>query len=245
MYDLDLQEREAIEAATLYGTEDSPTGFPYTGGWIQHTDVKAEYNDWSDEKDAYTQNNLISTEEEHLHEFYYQIRKSFSSLQNRSHITLYVPLFSAAHTQADLLIIEEKEIQLLIYSIRMSVHISNSEKIANRLQTLLNDAKEEDSVTPGITVKSLRNFFILLTLKNNLKYPAISLTPDNDIHISWRYDQNQVFSIHFLPNEDVRFVIFKPNEQHPDRTKRLSGTTTTDNLIETVDSHGVWDWVSE
>jgi len=150
-------------------------------------------------------------------------------------------------TRADLLDIEDNQVQQLIFQIRRSTSIPNNAHLANRLTTLFHDEKEEDSDSSGITVESLRNFyfFLLLTLRANLKYPAISLTPDNDIYISWRNGQNQVFSVHFLTNGDVRFVIFKPNDRHPERTTRLSGTTTTDTLIETVDSYGVWDWISE
>jgi hypothetical protein len=202
MFELNLLEREAKEATTLYDIDDSPTDLPYIGGWILPKGREASVSDWPEKKDPYT--------------------------------------------QADLLISEEEQVQELIYKIRKSFVISNRESMANRLLTLFNDAKEEDSTSPGITVSSLRNFysFLLLTLRTNLKYPAISLTPDNDIYVSWRNGQNQVFSVHFLPNEDVRFVIFKPNDRHPERTIRLSGTTTTDTIIETVDSYGVWDWIS-
>jgi hypothetical protein len=47
-----------------------------------------------------------------------------------------------------------------------------------------------------------------------------------------------VFSIHFLPNADARFVMFKPNEKHPERKIRISGSATIDTLK-------LEDWILE
>lgn len=148
-------------------------------------------------------------------------------------------------TQADLLDSEEDQIQQLIYQIKTSPIILYRERIANRLVTLFNDAKEEDFASLGIAVGSLRNFNTFSQLHTNLKCPTISLTPENNIYASWRVDQKKVFSVLFLPNGDTRFVIFKPNDLHPERQIRISGTTTTDMLKAEVAPHGVWDWISE
>ena len=149
-------------------------------------------------------------------------------------------------TQANLLDNEEDQTQDLIYRIRSSISIPYRERLANRLLTLFSDAKEEEPASFGIAVDSLRNFYNFLHLHTNLKYPSISLTPDDSIYASWRDEQNKVFSVLFLPNgEDARFVMFKPNNRHPKRQIRISGTATTDILIETVEPYDVLDWISE
>lgn len=149
-------------------------------------------------------------------------------------------------TQTDLLNNEEDQVQELIFQIRKSLPICYRESLANRILTLFNDAKEEDSASLGIAVGSLRNFYNFLRLHTNLKYPNISLTPDGNIYTSWRDEQNKLFSVLFLPNrEDARFVIFKPNNRHPKRQIRISGTVTTDILIETVKTYKILDWISE
>lgn len=147
-------------------------------------------------------------------------------------------------TQADLLDTKDDQVQELIFRFRTSPYISNCESLANKLLALFNDAKEEDTDSIGITLGSIRYFYNFLQLYTNLKVPVISLTPDNNIYASWRYDQNRVFSVHFLPNGDVCFVVFKPNYKHPERKIRFSGTATIDTLRETVASSGVWDWIS-
>lgn len=148
-------------------------------------------------------------------------------------------------TQVDLLDSEEDAAQEIIYRIKTTLSVPYRERLANRLLTLVNDAKEADSSSSGITVGSLRNFYNFFQSHPNLKYPAISLMPEDNIYASWRSEQNRLFSVHFLPNGDTRFVIFKPNERHPDKQMRISGTATTDILMETVTPYGVWDWISE
>ena len=148
-------------------------------------------------------------------------------------------------TQEDLLDSTEDQIQEYIFRIRALPAFPYKESLASRLLTLFNYEKEEDPVSIGIAVGSLRNFYNFLRLNPHLKNPVISLTPDNNIYASWRSEQNQVFSIHFLANDDARFVIFKPNDRHPERQMRISGTATTDILMETVVPYGVLDWIAE
>jgi hypothetical protein len=148
-------------------------------------------------------------------------------------------------TQADLLDNEEGQVQELIFLIRMSLSIAYRESLANKLVTLFSDAKEEDHASIGIAADSLRSFYNFLRLHTNLKCPTISLTPEYNIYASWRAERNRVFSVHFLPSNDVRFVIFKPNDRHRERKIRLSGTATPDMLIETAAPYGVLDWIAE
>jgi hypothetical protein len=148
-------------------------------------------------------------------------------------------------TQTDLLSNEEEQAQDLIFRIRTLPFISCRESVADGLLRLLNDAREEeDYVGAGIAIGSLRSFYDFLQLNPNLKCPAISLTPEYNIYASWRDDQ-RLFSVHFLPDRDSRFVIFKPNDLHPERKIRISGIATTDILMKTAAPYGVYDWVSE
>ena len=119
------------------------------------------------------------------------------------------------------------------------------ESVANRLLDLYNAEMEEDPTNSGIAVNSLRNFYNFIRLNTNLKYPIITLTPDNNIYASWRAERNRLFSVHFLPHQETNFVIFKPNERHPERQIRISGNTTSDVLMKTVSPFGVSDWISE
>ena len=149
------------------------------------------------------------------------------------------------HTQSVLLDSNDNDVNNVIYLIRTSKSILNREKLANRLLLLFMDAKEDDLDCTGITLGSIRYFYSFLLLHTNLKPPAISLTPDYNIYASWKDEKRRLFSVHFLPNKDVRFVIFEPNKKHPQRRNRFSGTTTSDVLDEVIESHCLWDLISD
>jgi hypothetical protein len=146
--------------------------------------------------------------------------------------------------QDDLLDNKEEQVKQLIYYIGMLPDIKYRDKLVKRLITLFYESKEEAPDSIGIDSFSFRNFYNFLSLNSNLKYPAISLTPECHIYASWRDEQKRLFSVHFLPGNNVRFVIFKPNNRHPEQNIRLSGIATTDILRESVEPHGVLDWIT-
>ncbi len=223
MPELNLQDRAAKEAAIIYGNkflkDDFPISDPYTGASLlpQKSQTVPIFKFW-------TTSDVIQED-----------RKALISDWPENEDSL---------TQTDLLNNEEDQVQELIFQIRKSLSITYHESLANRILILFNDAKEEDPDCLGIAAESLRNFYNFFRLHTNLKCPTISLTPGYNIYASWKGEQNRVFSVHFLPNVDARFVIFKPNDKHPAHNIRLYGTATTDTLITTVESSGVWGWIS-
>ncbi len=207
----------------IYGSQliedNSPSDYPYTGAWVIPQKIILT-------KASYRNTALVNQQE---------FEPSITDLpENQDPIT-----------QTTLLKREEDQIQELISRIKRSKSICYREDLANKLFTLFNDSKEEDPDCLGITVGSLHNFNNFLHLYTDLKCPTISLTPDHNIYASWRGEQGRVFSLHFLPNEDVRFVIFKPNDRHPERKIRVSGIATTDVLMETVMPYRIEKWISE
>ena len=148
-------------------------------------------------------------------------------------------------TQGFLLDSEQSEIQRLIARFGLSQVLSYGKVLSDKLANLLLYAKEEDPAGMGISLSSLQSFSIFMNRHSDFKCPALSLTPEGHIYASWKEGKRQVFSIHFLPHGDVRFVIFKPNEMHPDRQFRISGTATADSLIREVESHLSGQWVKQ
>ena len=147
-----------------------------------------------------------------------------------------------AFTQSDLVSTEDDQTQELIHQIRKSSFISNQEILAHQLITLFNFAKEERPASPGISVNSLSNFYDFLKLNKNVRTPSLSLSPDHNIYASWRAE-NRKFSAHFLPDGDIRIVLFKPNNRHPDRKIRVTGTVTSDTLTKIIAPENLSDWV--
>lgn len=229
----DLQEtRElvgALKTGVAYGNKDlfeaSPSEQPYLGAWNLRV--------------------LLLQRSPTVRKHICILRTPAVNQESREVFISDWPEKEDPFSQTDLVENEEDQIQELIFRIRTSLSSPYRERLANRLLTLFNDAKEENPERPGISLGSLRNFYNFLQLHPNLKYPTISLTPDYNIYASWKGEQNQVFSIHFLSDKDARFVVLKPNERHPERQIRISGTITTDILMEKVTPYGVWDWILE
>jgi len=147
-----------------------------------------------------------------------------------------------AFTQSDLVSTKDEQAQELILQIRKSFFIFNQENLANQLITLFNFAKEERPTSPGISVNSLSSFYDFLKLNTNIRTPNLSLSPDRNIYASWRVEK-RVFSAHFLPEGDIRFVLFKPNKRHPKRKIRVTGIATSDTLMEIIAPENLSDWV--
>ena len=120
-----------------------------------------------------------------------------------------------------------------------------ADRLARRLTELLDAIKEENSEELSISIESLNGFYEFIKANPNLVYPRLTLTPDGDIYTQWRESANKIFSAHFLSKGDVRFVIFKPNAKHAEKTVRLSGSTTVDTLIDEVRRHEATGWVLE
>jgi len=145
-------------------------------------------------------------------------------------------------TETELLSTQDDQVQALIHQIRKSKVISNHESLASQLLTLFNFAKEENPTSLGIAVESLSNFYDFLQLYKNIKNPTLSLSPDYNIYASWRTDE-QLFSAHFLQNGEICFIFFKPNYRHPKHKIRITGTATSDTLMEITALESLNDWV--
>jgi hypothetical protein len=173
---------------------------------------------------------------------YFEFYNTPSVNQENQNPKLLVFWRDNAFTQSDLVSIKDDQAQELIHQIRKSSFVSNQESLANQLITLFNFAKEERPTSPGIAVNSLSSFYNFLKLYAIRMTPSLSLSPDHNIYASWR-EENRIFSAHFLPDGDIRFVLFKTNNRHPERKIRVTGTATNDTLTETVAPESLIGWV--
>lgn len=212
----EVAQKASIAYGDKYLRDNSPASYPYAGAWGS--------------------GKLLPQKAPRVPEY-----KRTSAVNQ---VEWEVPVLPTS-TQENLTDNAEDQVQDLIFRIRTSPSIPHRESLANRLLALFKDAKEEDAASLGISIGSLRSAYNFFQSHANMNPPSISLTPDHNIYASWRVGQNRVFSIHFLPRGDVHFVIFKPNDRHPERQIRVSGTATTDILMETVAPYGGLEWTSE
>jgi hypothetical protein len=142
-------------------------------------------------------------------------------------------------------ITENESVEEIIWHVGTTLSVRYKAKLASRLSELQKAVQEEELDGRGITVRSLQHFVQLLKAYPSLRCPTVSVTPDRNIYTSWKSGSDRVFSIHFLPDGKVRFVIFCPNDKHSGETIRLSGAATVDVIIDIAKPHGVLKWASE
>jgi len=139
---------------------------------------------------------------------------------------------------------EDEKVSELVSHIERQLNIDFAERLASRIQFLVEVSKEEYPDEIAIISDSLRNFVGFLQSTPNLNYPDIVLTPSKNIRVQWRTTNNRHFAVEFLPAGNTKFVVFSPDQNHPERTIRLSGLVSVDSLMETVKPHGILSWSS-
>jgi hypothetical protein len=120
---------------------------------------------------------------------------------------------------------------------RTLARLRNSElsfkaRLAERIDTLV-VAFEEDYEGHQPSARSIDGLIDFLAASPPSQYPDLTFTPAGDCYAEWRSLRGKV-AIEFLASGDARYLVFRPNPRHPQRTDRLTGTTTTDALSETM-----------
>ena len=137
------------------------------------------------------------------------------------------------------------EVTRLITSCRITLPWQHTSRLVQRLQELLRDVTEEDEADSSISGASLGKFVEFIRENPNLSIPQLAVSPEGHIYARWKADRQKLFSVLFLPDGRVRFVVFKPNPKHKDVTVRFSGLTTSDALIDEIRNHQISGWVLE
>lgn len=138
------------------------------------------------------------------------------------------------------------EIDGLISRIWQNAVILRAELMAQRLNYLwkISEVDEDDSCV--ISSESLRSFERFSNIYPRMRYPDITLTPGGEIYARWKGSNRSLLSIQFLPEMKVRFVVFAPNQRHPEELNRASGNDFVDTVIDNLNrAYGVSSWVLE
>ncbi len=157
---------------------------------------------------------------------------------------LITPTAESPFDELDEKLTSKEKIKKLIDYVRKGSKIQFAKELAAKLN-FLNKVVDEDPDEDSISIDSMRNFISFLQNTTNLKCPNVALTPSNEIHAQWRTAPNRHFAAVFLPTEETRFVIFTPNSKNPEMTDRISGLTSVDSLLETIQPHKVLEWASK
>ena len=133
----------------------------------------------------------------------------------------------------------------IIEHVRHQLNLNFNHRLSDRLNFLFEASKEEDPDDMAIAPDSLKHFIGFIQSVPHLKYPDLVLSPSKNIRALWRTGPNRHFAVEFLTTGDVYFVIFSPDQKHPEKIIRLSGQVSVDSLMETAQPHGVITWSSQ
>lgn len=132
----------------------------------------------------------------------------------------------------------------LIVYVKEQLKVPFSERLAKRLDHLVETSREDFPYQAPILPQSLQDFIDFLQSVPNLAYPNVVLTPDGNIRTEWRKARNQHFAVEFMGEGDVRFVVFAPDSKRFEKTTRVSGLTSVDSLMDLARPYGVLNWAS-
>jgi len=135
------------------------------------------------------------------------------------------------------------EIERLIRDIRGDQLISHSGEIADRLDWLHRMDDDDLAGAGHLDVRSLRLFVASLRTIGSRRIPKISLSSAGFLYASWRDGEN-LFSVHYLPDGEVKWVHFRPAVGVLGIKEREYGLSSVDQLAEKMTQLRVSEWVS-
>jgi hypothetical protein len=137
------------------------------------------------------------------------------------------------------------QIQRQITALRNGGRLSYRERLARRLEFLLGAPEEEGEEWGEHSPESLRQMLLFLQDVPDFRYPSVTVTPSATFRAQWQAGQNQHFAVDFLPDGQVRFVVFAPDPRHPERAQRVSGVVSRTDIMKAIEHYKVYRWAAD
>jgi hypothetical protein len=103
-------------------------------------------------------------------------------------------------------------------------------------------AEEEEETWAEGSPDSLRQLLLFLQAAPDLRCPTLTITPSMTFRAEWQAGLNRHLAVDFLPDGQVRFVVFSPDPLHPDRVQRVSGIVSRGDVMRAVEPYRVYRW---
>jgi hypothetical protein len=104
-------------------------------------------------------------------------------------------------------------------------------RLTERVRELVASYEDDYSLVP--CVKALSDLVMFLKAAPMREYTSLTLTPDGDWYVEWLSEESRL-SIEFADGGLARFMLHQRNPRHPSRTDVLTGSTTSDALVQTA-----------
>jgi hypothetical protein len=137
------------------------------------------------------------------------------------------------------------QIRRQITALRLGGALPYRERLARRLEFLLAAPEEEGEEWGEHSPDSLRHMFLFLQDVPHFQYPTVTVTPSATFRAQWQAGQNQHFAVDFLPDGQVRFVVFAPDPRHPERAQRVSGVVSRTDIMKAIEPYKVHRWAAD
>lgn len=132
---------------------------------------------------------------------------------------------------------------LIIESLTNRLLKSNFPKLAERIQYLFSESQiEDDEYQKDLNVESLQAFIDFYLQNTQFKEPSIVLTPEGYIRALWKESAKKFFRLEFVPNLDVRFVLFNPIDELPGKIERMAGSSIAGRVVSRLEEYDIHTW---
>jgi hypothetical protein len=139
----------------------------------------------------------------------------------------------------------QAQIRRQIEALRRGSPLLYRERLARRLDFLLRALEEEGEPWAEDSPESLRQMLLFLEGLPEFRCPTITVTPFATFRAQWQADRNQHFAADFVPDGQVRFVVFAPDPGDPGRVQRVSGVVRPANAMKAVETYEVHRWAAD
>jgi hypothetical protein len=137
------------------------------------------------------------------------------------------------------------QIQRRITALRRGGGLPYCERLAHRLDCLLEALEEEEETWGPGSPDSLRQMLLFLRAAADLRCPTVTITPSATFRAQWQAGQNRHLAVDFLPDGQVRFVVFSPDPLYPDRVQRVSGIVSRADVLKAIEPYKVYRWAAD
>ncbi|MGQ0547807.1 MAG: hypothetical protein ACT4P3_21175 [Betaproteobacteria bacterium] len=104
--------------------------------------------------------------------------------------------------------------------------------LADRVEALSRMVLEEAGGELNLSGESLENLIAFLEANTKLSRPSLVAGPSGELIAIWKGAKQGEFTVRFMPDGTVRYLLTKTNRKHPKGVSRVSGDTTPDKLFD-------------
>jgi hypothetical protein len=130
-------------------------------------------------------------------------------------------------------------------ALRSESRLAYRERLARRLDFLLRALEEEDQPLAEDSPESLRQMLLFLEALPEFRCPTVTVTPFATFRAQWQGHPSEHLAVDFVPDGQVRFVLFAPDPSHLEHVERVSGIVSPANAMKAIESYQVHRWAAD